>query len=120
MFHLQTRRPALLPPLCELFGLRPDSPRLFQQPAGAAALSARQARHAQQAQQAPPPSWPQLADAASHLSSLSVAAASGGASANSNSETLLELLASFFALYDGLVGGGWAVSKGADAPALRE
>ena len=43
-----------------------------------------------------------------------------GVGGEGNSETLLELLASFFALYEGLMSGGWsAPNKGLDAGALR-
>jgi hypothetical protein len=31
LFHLQTRRPAVLPPLCQLFGLPPDGERPMQE-----------------------------------------------------------------------------------------
>lgn len=57
-------------------------------------------------------------DRLSHLSRLGGPGVAAGHSGG-NSETLLELLASFFALYEGLLTGGWAASKGADAPAMR-
>lgn len=31
VFHLQTRRPAVLPPLCDLFGVGPGDPRPMQE-----------------------------------------------------------------------------------------
>ncbi|KAL4440632.1 hypothetical protein ABPG75_003633 [Micractinium tetrahymenae] len=97
MFHLQTRSPAVLPPLCQLFGQGPGAARPMQEGAF--------------------PDWTLLTAACERLSHMS---RQGGPSpAGANSETLLELLASFFALYEGLLRGGWAVPKGADADALR-
>lgn len=59
--------------------------------------------------------------ACDRLSYMSRLGGPGGAAGGGrgNSETLLELLASFFSLYEGLLTGGWAASKGADALALR-
>jgi hypothetical protein len=53
--------------------------------------------------------------AGNRLAGLSAAGGPGG----SNGETLLELLASFFSLYDGLLQSGWAAAKGQDADAMR-
>lgn len=97
VFHLQTRSPAVLPPLCQLFGVAPDAARPLQ---GGAS-----------------PDWHLLSVACERLSQMG---RQGGPSpAGANSETLLELLASFFALYEGLLRGGWALQKGSDAAALR-
>lgn len=64
---------------------------------------------------------PPMQVACDRLSYMSRLGGPGGAAGGGrgNSETLLELLASFFSLYEGLLTGGWAASKGADALALR-
>ncbi|PSC67618.1 poly(A) RNA polymerase GLD2 [Micractinium conductrix] len=96
VFHLQTRSPPVLPPLCSLFGSTPGGERPMQE-----------GRF---------PDWHLLTAACDRLGAMS---RQGGPAGGGNSETLLELLASFFALYEGVFSAGWAPTKGADAEALR-
>ena len=141
VFHLQTRQPTVLPPLCALCGCGAADTRPMQEGASpdwrllsvracrrrsalkrslrsSNSLAAPQAlfsRCCRPSQPGPRPVPRSLQVACDRLSQLS----RGGGPGGGNSETLLELLASFFGLYEALLAGGWAAPKGADAGALR-
>lgn len=135
VFHLQTRHPAVLPPLCQLCGGAPGDPRPMQEgrfpdwhllsvrSSGWCAGACDVPIHAPLCPlhpQPPPPIRPPPTSPQVACDRLSAVSRSGGPGpSGGNSETLLELLASFFALYQGLLDGGWAEPKGADASALR-
>lgn len=130
VFHLQTRQPAVLPPLCTLCGCDPADPRPMQDGRFpdwrllSVSVGLRVVDHSFWVHAAarpclshptPPLPCPAHQVACDRLSNLSRVGGPGGG----NSETLLELLASFFSLYEGLLTGGWGAPKGADAGALR-